>query len=668
MTRLFRHAPATLALLLILAGCGSQAQRLEASLRKADAYAQDGRWDKASVETRNALQIDPKNARGFALAGRIAEGRGDLARAWQAWSTAAELAPADLDAKLALARLHLLTGDTDGAAHVVADILALQPTHAGARTLRAAAQARMGDTDGAIADLRALVEEPTAVTTEASLMLAGLLAQQGHGAQAAQALDAALKRDPDNLALVVAGAQLDEAATTTAPRALEFHRRATQLAPRELALWRAWADFHVRRGEIALAESVWRACVASPAGDSETATLQLIAFLRRQRGIDIARTAALAGVDAHPRSAPLRRLLADLDDDAGRRTEAQRTLTELIALDPAAPAAFAAQNRLAERALGSGDSDAALKWLDDTLHANPRDADALLLRGRILLARGRIADAVQDLRSALHDRPAAPELVGLLAQTYRAGNDRALARDVLADAVRFKPDDPALRLLLAADMADSGETANADNELDAAMRAAPHDPRAYDAKASLALARNDTALAQTTWRALLVAAPDNVGAWLALAETHHRPDDTALIFLATAQKADPQRAAIGVARAEWLSRNGQAESALHEYAALHDRDPDDDRIANDLAWLLVEHRGDPASLAQAQALADRFAGLEDARGLDTLGWIELKRGATARSVATLQRAAQLAPDSALIRTHLELALHGRGAAASAAPG
>lgn len=669
MARLSFHALAALALLLILAGCSSQADRLEASLRKAGAYVQDGQWDKASVETRNALQIDPKNARGFALAGQIAEGRGDLVRAWQSWSAAAELAPADLDVKVALARLRLLTGDINGADRALAEILALQPAHTGARTLQAAAQARRGETGAAIAVLRALVADPHAPAAEASLMLAGLLAQQGKAGEAARVIDDALKRSPDSVALVVAGAQLSDADVTTAARALEFHRRAVQLAPRDLALWRGWADFHVRRHELDQAESVLRACLAAAETDHEGASLLLIDFLRQQRGFDAARTAALAVIDAHPRSAPLRRRLADLYDDEGRGADAQRTLVELIAIDPDAPSALAARNHLAKRALAAGDGAAALAMLGETLHVNPRDADALLLRGRILLARGLAAEALQDLRAAQHDRPAAPELAGLLAQAYRANNDRALARDVLADAVRFKPDDASLRLLLAADMADSGEAADADNELDAAIRAAPRDPRAYDAKARLALARHDTALAQRTWRALLAANPDDVGAWLALAEARGRPHErrAALAFLDAAQKADPQRLSIGVARAEWLIRDGQTEAALRDYAALHARVPDDATIANDLAWLLVENRSDPASLAQAQALAERFSDIDDFRGLDTLGWIEFKRGEFTIAVATLQRAARLAPDSALTQMHLGLALHASGDVARALP-
>jgi tetratricopeptide (TPR) repeat protein len=661
---------AALALLLVLAGCGSKADRLDASLAKAAAYVREGQWDKASVETRNALQIDPKNARGFALGGQIAEGRGDYVRAWQSWSAAAELAPADLDAKLALARLRLLTGDNDGAARALADILALRPGHVGARALQAAAQARRGETPAAIAALRGLLADPRSASTESSLLLAGLLARQGDHAGAVRVIDAALAHDADSVALVVAGAQLAQADATTADRAIELHRRATHLAPRDLALWRAWAEFNVHRHEIDRAESVWRACLAATQdGEREVATLALVDFLRQQRGFAAAQSAALAGIAQQPRSTLLRRRLADLYDDEGLDADARHALLDLVALDPTAPAAFAAQDRLAERALAAGDAEAALAALGQTLRANPRDAAALLLRGRITLARGRAADALQDLRAAQHDRPGAPEVAGLLAQAYRANGERPLARDALADAVRFKPDDPALHLLLAADMADSGEAADADHELDAAIRAAPRDARAYEAKARLALARNDPAGAEKAWRALLAANPDDIGAWLAVAgmrQLRHDPKGALALFDA-AEKADPQRLAIPAARAEWLARAGNADAAIATYEALALRAPDDAAIANNLAWLLVENRGDGASLARALALAERFNDVDDGRRLDTLGWIQLRRGDAAHAVATLQRAARLAPASALTQMHLGLALHANGDAARALP-
>ena len=651
---------------LALAGCSGQAERAQAGLRKATTYIHDGQWDKARLETRNVLQIDPKNAAAYALTARIAEGLGDYPQAWTAWQRAAELAPDDLDTQLAIARLLLLSGDTDGAERGLAAILARHADHPGARTLQAAVAARRGQAADAIRSLRELVDHQQPPPVDASLLLASLLSQQGDRVAAVRAIDAALAALPDSLALLVAAAQVCESAPddpALARRALEFHRRATHVAPQDLAQWRAWADFHLRRHEIDQAESVLRAATtADPRIDAEAAALALIGFLAEQRGAAPAQAAAIAAIAAHADTPTLRLRLADLYDANGQRDLAERSLRELAARDPASPAALAAQDRLAERAFADGRVDDAQSWLARTLQAQPRDIQALRLRGRIALARGTPAAAIVNLRTAVHDAPASAELVGLLAQAHRANGEPQLARDVLADAVRFKPDDASLRLLLAGDMADAGDAASANRELDAAIAQAPRDARAYAAKARLALARHDVDAAERAWRARLAAAPDDADAWLdvaAMRQLRHDPKG-ALALFDDAEKQAPGRLAIARARAEWLARQGRSDAAIAAYERLHERAPDDAAIVNNLAWLLVHQPGDAAALQHALALAQPLSAGSEPRHLDTLGWIQLRAGQTGPAIATLERAARLAPDTPLIQLHLGLALHAAG--------
>ena len=650
---------------LALAGCTSKTERVQSGLRKAAQYVRDGQWDKARLETRNVLQIDPKNAPAYALAAQISEGTGDYPHAWTAWQQSAELAPGDLDTQLGIARLLLLSGDADGAQRGLARILAQRADHPGARTLQAAVAARRGDIDGAIRDLRQLVADQHPPATSASLLLASLLSQRGDRAGALHVLDAALVGTPDDIALLAAAAQLCEAApddAALAARALAFHRRATQTAPQDLALWRSWAAFHIRRRELPQAEAVLRAAQADPHVDNEAATLALIAFLDEQRSGTAAEAAALAAIAAHPDTPSLRLRLAELYDDGGQHDLAERSLRELVARDPASPSALAAQDRLAERAFADGRAGEAQAWLAKTLATQARDAPALRLRGRIALARGDASAAVADLRSAVHGAPGSPELVGLLAQAHRAKGEPQLARDVLADAVRFKPDDPALRLLLAADMADAGEPVAADRELDAAIAQAPRDARAYAAKARLAMARHDADAAEKVWRARLAAAPDDADAWLDVAAMRQSRRDPkgALAVFDEGEKQSPGRPAIALARAEWLARQGQADASIAAYEQLLARAPGDLTVANNLAWQLAQRHRDASDLQQALTIAQPFAATGDPRYLDTLGWIQLRLGQAPAATAVLERAARLAPDVALIQLHLGLALHARG--------
>ena len=167
-----------------------------------------------------------------------------------------------------------------------------------------------------------------------------------------------------------------------AARALEFHRRATQRAPRDLALWRSWAEFHLRRREVDAAEAVLRAATtADPHPDPEAATLALLDLLAEQRGAAAAEAAALAAIAAQPDTPSLRLRLAALYDEDGRRDLGERSLRELATRAAGTPAALAAQDRLAERAFADGHVDDALSWLARTLQAQPRDGQACACAG-----------------------------------------------------------------------------------------------------------------------------------------------------------------------------------------------------------------------------------------------------------------------------------------------
>ena len=63
------------AALVLLSACSSKADRLQSGLDKGAEFVRLADWDKANVEVRNVLQIDPKNAQAYFIAGQIAEGK-----------------------------------------------------------------------------------------------------------------------------------------------------------------------------------------------------------------------------------------------------------------------------------------------------------------------------------------------------------------------------------------------------------------------------------------------------------------------------------------------------------------------------------------------------------------------------------------------------------------
>jgi Tfp pilus assembly protein PilF len=64
---------AMMGMTLMLPGCGGKEQRLVAHLEKGKSLLAQGDLDKARVEIKNVLQIDPKAAEAYYLAGLIEE-------------------------------------------------------------------------------------------------------------------------------------------------------------------------------------------------------------------------------------------------------------------------------------------------------------------------------------------------------------------------------------------------------------------------------------------------------------------------------------------------------------------------------------------------------------------------------------------------------------------
>jgi tetratricopeptide (TPR) repeat protein len=501
----------------LLVGCSSKDERMQSSLVKAADYVRSSDWDKANVEIRNVLQIDPKNAQAYFISGQVADGKREFQRAYGSYLKAIELKPDHLEAKVGLARIYLLAGEVEKSDQSVAEVLAVDAKNLGARTIQAALLARRDDVPGAIAQAKALIAEQAAAPVEASMLLAGLYTSQGKTAEALAVIESALKGDPKNLSLLQVAAQIAGSSTDSSmfQKAVAYLRQSAEQSPKNIDLWNAWALHHTRHNELDLAESVLRASVKAEPEDSQR-QLVLLDFLSSRRGRDVAEKEFLAAIADKPKDTVLRFGLVNLYRASDRATDARRVLQDIIDLDKLAPASMVARDQLAADWLSQGKVAQARTLVAEVLAANPRDGAALLLRGRMLLADGKANDAIIDLRAAAKDQPGSPEVVSLLAAAHRKAGEPQLAREVLSDAVKFKPDNSELRLLLAADMADAKEYQAANNEIDSALKSAPQNLRAYDFKAQLALVQKDVAGAEKAFVSLKNQYPQNPAGFLKL--------------------------------------------------------------------------------------------------------------------------------------------------------
>ncbi|MEP6502028.1 MAG: tetratricopeptide repeat protein, partial [Betaproteobacteria bacterium] len=494
-----------------LAACTSKAQRIESGLRKGAQYVAQSDWDRASVEARNVLQIDPKSADAILIVAQIADGKGALRNAYAGYTKVLELKPASVPARLGLARLYLLSGDLKQADDQIAAVLAIDANNVRAQALAAAALARHGNKEEALAAARRIASSGQALPVDSALALAGLFFNADAFDTALGVLDKSIAEHPQEVRLLQMAAEIAQSGKPDAAhvaRADAYYASATAVAPKDDALWTNWASLYLRAGDNAHAETVLRKAIADDPDDS-VRQIALLRFTTTFGDKPRAEKDLLAAIDAHPKATDLRFAQADFYREQKRTDEAAKVLQAIIDDAKATPAGTTARGQLAALWMTQGKTDQARVLLAELLKANPRDATGIVLRGRLELAAGDFPAAIADFRAAAKDLPGSLDVAELLARAHRLAGEPQLAREALADAVKFNERDARAHLMLAADMAQTREYSSAQSEVDAAIKADPQNLQARQMKVELALASGDFALAEAQAREIETAYPAN---------------------------------------------------------------------------------------------------------------------------------------------------------------
>lgn len=353
----------------------------------------------------------------------------------------------------------------------------------------------------------------------------------------------------------------------------------------------------------------------------------------------------------------------------------------------------------AEAAYQLGDEARALSELREASRAEPGETDAALLLARLHLARGEYDQAVEFAwRHITRRKTLAPAAhrVGIWAQAaqgdgkgaraflenLRKGDAGDFAGVALAEeaqlVVREEGAAAAVRLLRAKAAA-LGE-AGYEPALRALVGLETEAGRGREAAAlvdSLAAKRKDAPHLQALRGELLLAAGDRVGAAAAFGEALRLDPAFAAGHAGQARVARAEgRTAEAVAlydqaaseavlgapyaleAAQTLIAGGDTAGGRKRLEKLAEQNPEHPGITNDLAWLLASEGEELDRAARLAETASRqYPGPET---LDTLGYVQLRRGDLPAAAAAFERALELRPGYATARYHLGLTLVEKG--------
>ena len=209
-------------------------------------------------------------------------------------------------------------------------------------------------------------------------------------------------------------------------------------APEVLAYRIAFAQFLTGLKRLDEAEEALKKAVAV-FPEAEAANLAYVEFLASRRGVEPAIDALKTLIAKQPKTIKYQFALGKVYEAAQRLDDANTLYEEIAAAAEEGPDFLAARSRIALVAARQGDLDKASTIADEVLVENPRDPEALILRGTLRLNGGDAAGAIADFRTVMRDDPAKTNVIRLLARAHLANKEQELARDVLKRGIEGQP-------------------------------------------------------------------------------------------------------------------------------------------------------------------------------------------------------------------------------------
>ena len=487
MMRILKY---TLVLLLSgvgLTACGSAEDSAAGFISSGKELLADNKPEKARVEFKNAIQIDPKAAEPFYQLALLDE----KAKKWKSMYgnllKVEQLNPKHHDATIKLGQLYLLSGNMEFAMERADKVLADEADNTLAWVLKSSVELKKENYELASKHVeQALNSQPSNV--EAISLKAILLNKQAKPQQAIDLLSQTIKEQPDQLALKMIKLSILEEQKDYPAMELMYEKLKEKHAS-ETWVYVSLAKLYQQQGEYLKATAVLEEFVSAQPNNHEAKLLlvSLVQSKEPEKAIKLLSSyIKLDSNDFELRFAKIKLLIT-----TDNKTAAIAELQQIVSLGEPAGSVNKANVMLANFDMQNNDSAAANQKLDKVLANAPEDEAALLTKAKIEVMNKNVDSAVTRLRVVLRNNPESEQALVLLAQAYLLSGSTELAEDNFRQALSLNPGNTVAALSVAQGLMKSKDLNRTETVLMSALERTPGNDAILQTLAQVRLLKKD---------------------------------------------------------------------------------------------------------------------------------------------------------------------------------
>jgi tetratricopeptide (TPR) repeat protein len=392
-----------------LSGCSNPEKAKAEHLGRGQAFLKEKKYQEASIEFRNAIQIDENLGAGHYGLAQAFEGLQRFPEAVEELKRTIALDPNNLDAAVKLGNYYLIAREVAEAERLAREVLTRDPNH-----------------------------------IEGHILMAAVLLSQDpeHPEKALAELNRAIELNPNRAESILALARF-YVSTRDAAKAEETYRRAINVNDALPLSHTEYGKFLAQMNRLDEAEAQFRRAVEVAPGDYD-ARFVLASFYFVNKRNDKAEESYKALADLDKNRPDGQAMLADFYSSIDRADDAINIYRQVATRWPDYTRAH---YRMGEIMIQRGDLQGATGQVEEVLSKNQRDMQALLLRARIRLQNDQPGEAIKDLEEVLKQEPNSRSGLYFMAEANLRIGQVERARAFAGDLERFYPDNLPGRLM-----------------------------------------------------------------------------------------------------------------------------------------------------------------------------------------------------------------------------